>query len=93
MDQIGPVSKVTIVIAEVLFDGKQIAQKLFETNPHKHQQNVDYLKSLETSQEIEDWIRNNGDEILKIVGTEIDQLELKIQEIRPEVKHIDLEIL
>ena len=79
--------------AEILFDGKAIAQKLFETNPHKHKQNVEYLKTLKTEEEIENWMCNNGDEILGIVGKEIDSLELKIQEIRPEVKHIDLEIL
>ena len=64
-----------------------------ETNPHKHKSNLDILRQLKTDQEIERWICNHGDEILLLVGKEVDLLEIKIQEQRPEVKHIDLEIL
>jgi zinc transporter 9 len=79
--------------AEILFDGRAVAERYFETNPHKHRQNIEMLKSLEKDEDIEEWMRGHGDDILKIVGKEIDRLEILIQQEAPEVKHIDLEIL
>ncbi len=79
--------------AEILIDGKELARRYQFNYPHKTSQDIELLRSLTTSEEIEQWQREYGQELLLLLGKEIDRLETLIQEARPEVKHIDLEIL
>ncbi|KAI8898011.1 cation efflux family-domain-containing protein [Globomyces pollinis-pini] len=79
--------------AEILFDGKEIVRRYHLQNPHKLKQEISLLKSFETDKEITDWIVFQGGDVLTMLGKEVDRLEVEIQSIRPEVKHIDLEIL
>jgi hypothetical protein len=51
------------------------------------------LKSLKTDQELKEWTVNQGENIISALGGEVDRLEIVIKSSRPEVKHIDLEIL
>ncbi|KAJ3349449.1 hypothetical protein HDU91_006387 [Kappamyces sp. JEL0680] len=79
--------------AEILFDGKAVAARYLEQNPYKAKMDIALLREAETNEEIEAWMISHGASIVSILGKEVDRLELEIQRVRPEVKHIDLEIL
>jgi zinc transporter 9 len=79
--------------AEILFDGKEVARRYQSLNPHKVSQEIEILRGLQSDEDIQKWTQDYGNELLLLLGKEIDRLETMIQSARPEVKHIDLEIL
>ncbi|KAI8822212.1 cation efflux family-domain-containing protein [Fimicolochytrium jonesii] len=79
--------------AEILFNGEEVTQRYIQRNRAHFQSEIALLKTLTTEKEIEEWTKRQGGRIVSTLGNEVDRLELKIITKRPEVKHIDLEIL
>ena len=75
--------------AEILFDGEEITRRYIARNPSilKERENFSDPKSMEA------YLVKNGGRIVSALGAEVDRLERKVTDRRPEVKHIDLEIL
>ena len=78
---------------EILFNGKAVSKKYISANPQRYLLDLSLLKESKNPEELENVMVRNGDEIIQFLAKEVDRLELEIQKIRPEVKHIDLEIL
>ena len=80
--------------AEILFDGEEITRRYLARQP----QVVAELKKAQidgktSSKELEGFLIRQGGRIISSLGSEVDRLERKVTDKRPEVKHIDLEIL
>lgn len=80
--------------AEILFDGEEITRRYLARQP----QVIQELKRAQTddkasSKELEIFLIRQGGRIVSSLGSEVDRLERKVTDKRPEVKHIDLEIL
>jgi solute carrier family 30 (zinc transporter), member 9 len=65
--------------AEVLFDGKELARRYQELYPHKTSQDIQTLKSLKTDEQVQQWMKEYGNELLLVLGKEVDRLEVLIQ--------------
>lgn len=76
-----------------MFDAEKLVRKYQEMHPHRVSLDIELLKECKSDQEVKDWLVNQSSELLFFVGKEIDRIELLIREKRPEVKHIDLEML
>ncbi|KAJ3321237.1 hypothetical protein HDV06_004462 [Boothiomyces sp. JEL0866] len=79
--------------AEIMFDAEKLVRKYQEMHPHRVSLDIELLKECKSDQEVKEWLVNQSSELLFFVGREIDRIELLIRKKRPEVKHIDLEIL
>ena len=65
--------------AEILFDGVEVSRRYQLLHPHKTSQEIEVLKTLKTNEEIEAWMRMYGNEIVGLLGKEVDRLEIAIQ--------------
>jgi zinc transporter 9 len=65
--------------AEILFDGREVSKRMFERYPHRHNQNLELLKSYQNDKDIEKWMEQNGKDVLEMLGEEIDRLECLIR--------------
>ncbi|KAJ3173554.1 hypothetical protein HDU88_002640 [Geranomyces variabilis] len=79
--------------AEILFNGEEVTARYISRNPELFAAEVETLKTLQTRRQVEDWVSRQGGRIVSHLGTEVDRLEFNIMQKRPEVRHIDLEIL
>jgi zinc transporter 9 len=68
--------------AEILLDGEEVARRYMSKEPNL----MNAIKD-------EAWFLRHSTKLIACVGAEIDRLERKVTDRRPEVKHIDLEIL
>ena len=74
--------------AEVLFDGEEITRRYIARNPSV----LTTSHGLRTRRELEGYLTKHGSKIVSTLGSEVDRLERKVTDKRPEVKHIDLEM-
>lgn len=79
--------------ALIVSDGAEVSRRYIYKNPLRFAQDVKELKELNTDKEIEEWTIKQGAKVISSLGAEVDRLEVVIKSSRPEVKHIDLEIL
>ncbi|KAJ3300547.1 hypothetical protein HK104_010489 [Borealophlyctis nickersoniae] len=80
--------------AEILFDGEEVTRRYIATIPtEQFVAECDKLRGFKTHREVEDWLVKMGGGVVNTLGSEVDRIEDKIKSQRPEVKHIDLEIL
>ncbi|KAI8805847.1 cation efflux protein [Cladochytrium replicatum] len=79
--------------AEILFNGEEITRRYMSRTPNSLRKDIDELRTLETDEQIEEWIVQHGKGIISTLATEVDRLELNIMSNHPEIKHVDLEIL
>ena len=77
--------------AEILFNGEQVTQRYIEGKDFDR--DIMELKKCQTDTQIKEWTIKHGAGVVSALGVEIDRLEVNIKKTRPEVKHIDLEIL
>jgi len=77
--------------AEINFDGREIARV------HLNRLDMDVLlreaKKINTTTELEMFMLEHGEQIIDVLGTQVDRIERNIKSKSPEVRHIDLEIL
>ncbi|KNC97037.1 cation diffusion facilitator family transporter [Spizellomyces punctatus DAOM BR117] len=79
--------------AEILFNGEEVTRRYITRNPELFAMEYEQLKKLKTREEVEVWLERQGGRVVSTLGSEVDRLEFNIMTKRPEVKHIDLEIL
>ncbi|CAG5046741.1 unnamed protein product, partial [Parnassius apollo] len=77
--------------AEVDFDGRALTRSYLE----KHDLNVllEDIKKIETIDDVEAFLLKHGENIVDMLGGEIDRIELKLRKKFPQIRHCDLEIL
>lgn len=77
--------------AEVNFDGREI------TRCHLNRVDMELLleevQKLTTVQELELLLLEHGEEVIDMLGQQVDRIEKNIKKRNPEVRHVDLEIL
>lgn len=77
--------------AEVNFDGREI------TRCHLNRVDMELLleevQQLTTVPELELFLLEHGEEVIDMLGQQVDRIEKNIKKRNPEVRHVDLEIL
>ncbi|XP_064200341.1 proton-coupled zinc antiporter SLC30A9, mitochondrial isoform X1 [Anguilla rostrata] len=77
--------------AEVDFDGRVVTRAYLE------KQDIDQILSeiqqVKTAEELENFMLKHGENIIDMLGAEVDRLEKELKQRNPEVRHVDLEIL
>lgn len=77
--------------AEVDFDGRALTRSYIE----KHDLNglLEDIKKIVTIDDVEAFLLKHGENIVDMLGGEIDRIELKLRKKFPQIRHCDLEIL
>ncbi|KAL7041353.1 hypothetical protein ACKWTF_000737 [Chironomus riparius] len=77
--------------AELDFDGRELSKVYLD----KQDLNVllDEVKTFQTIDELEAFLLKHGENIVDLMGGEIDRIEMKLRKKCPEIRHCDLEIL
>ncbi|KAJ2950452.1 hypothetical protein O0L34_g8695 [Tuta absoluta] len=77
--------------AEVDFDGRALTRSYLE----KHDLNnlLQDMKKIDTIDDVEAFVLKHGENIVDMLGGEIDRIELKLRKKFPQIRHCDLEIL
>ncbi|XP_012566700.1 proton-coupled zinc antiporter SLC30A9, mitochondrial isoform X1 [Hydra vulgaris] len=77
--------------AELNFDGREI------TRVHLNQLDMNLVlqsvMKIKTPEELEQFLLEHGEQIIDVLGAQVDRLERNIKKNHPEVRHVDLEIL
>uniref|UniRef100_A0A1A9WIH0 Proton-coupled zinc antiporter SLC30A9, mitochondrial n=1 Tax=Glossina brevipalpis TaxID=37001 RepID=A0A1A9WIH0_9MUSC len=77
--------------AEIDFDGRELTRFYFDKQELTELLKV--VKSFQTVDELEQFLLNHGENIVDLMGGEIDRIEMKLRKKFPEIRHCDLEIL
>lgn len=77
--------------AELDFDGRELTRSYLD----KQDLNVmlQELKDMQTIEELESFMLKHGENIVDMMGGEIDRIEMKLRKRHPEIRHCDLEVL
>ncbi|XP_011638830.1 zinc transporter 9 isoform X2 [Pogonomyrmex barbatus] len=77
--------------AELDFDGRELTRSYLD----KHDLIVmlEEVKNMKNIDELEAFLLKHGENIVDMLGGEIDRIELKLKKNHPEIRHCDLEIL
>ncbi|KAK0082545.1 hypothetical protein PV325_010205 [Microctonus aethiopoides] len=77
--------------AEIDFDGRELARAYLD----KHDLNtmLEEVKKMQNIDELEPFLLKHGENIVDMLGGEIDRIELKLKKNHPEIRHCDLEVL
>uniref|UniRef100_A0A6M2E260 Putative zinc transporter 9 n=1 Tax=Xenopsylla cheopis TaxID=163159 RepID=A0A6M2E260_XENCH len=77
--------------AEMDFDGRELSRAYLD----KLDLNalLEEIKSFKTIDELEEFLLKHGENIVDLMGGEIDRIELKLRTKFPQIRHCDLEIL
>jgi zinc transporter 9 len=75
--------------AEICFNGEEVTRRYIARNPSS----LSDVSKIKTPSDLEACLCIHGGKIISTLGSEIDRLERKVALHRPEVKHIDLEVL
>lgn len=77
--------------AELDFDGRELTRSYLD----KHDLTImlEEVKSMKNIEELEAFLLKHGENIVDMLGGEIDRIELKLKKNHPEIRHCDLEIL
>ncbi|XP_028046272.1 zinc transporter 9 isoform X2 [Monomorium pharaonis] len=77
--------------AEIDFDGRELTRSYLD----KHDLNamLEEVKNMQNIDELEAFLLKHGENIVDMLGGEIDRIELKLKKNHPEIRHCDLEIL
>ncbi|XP_032237488.1 zinc transporter 9 isoform X2 [Nematostella vectensis] len=74
--------------AEVNFDGREISRCLLSRVDQEQM-----LAKLTTTAEMEQFMLEYGEQVIDVLGQQVDRIERNIKKKSPEVRHVDLEIL
>jgi len=77
--------------AEINFDGREL------TRVHLNRLDTDIvlkeIKKINTRDQLESFLLDHGEQIIDVLGAQVDRIEKNIKKNSPEVRHVDLEIL
>ncbi|XP_073845635.1 solute carrier family 30 member 9 [Musca autumnalis] len=77
--------------AEMDFDGRELTRSYLDKQDLNELLKV--VKSFQSTEELEQFLLNHGENIVDLMGGEIDRIEMKLRKKFPEIRHCDLEIL
>ncbi|XP_037818140.1 zinc transporter 9 [Lucilia sericata] len=77
--------------AEMDFDGRELARSYLDKQDLNELLKI--VKSFQNTDELEQFLLNHGENIVDLMGGEIDRIEMKLRKKFPEIRHCDLEIL
>ncbi|CAL1685358.1 unnamed protein product [Lasius platythorax] len=77
--------------AELDFDGRELTRSYLDK--HDLITMLEEVKSMQNIDELETFLLKHGENIVDMLGGEIDRIELKLKKNHPEIRHCDLEIL
>lgn len=77
--------------AELDFDGRELTRSYLDK--HDLIAMLEEVKSMQNIDELEAFLLKHGENIVDMLGGEIDRIELKLKKNHPEIRHCDLEIL
>ncbi|XP_032682993.1 zinc transporter 9 isoform X1 [Odontomachus brunneus] len=77
--------------AELDFDGRELTRSYLDK--HDLITMLEEVKSMQNIDELEAFLLRHGENIVDMLGGEIDRIELKLKKNHPEIRHCDLEIL
>ncbi|XP_029173902.1 zinc transporter 9 [Nylanderia fulva] len=77
--------------AELDFDGRELTRSYLDK--HDLVTMLEEVKSMQNIDELEAFLLKHGENIVDMLGGEIDRIELKLKKNHPEIRHCDLEIL
>ncbi|KAM0727586.1 Proton-coupled zinc antiporter SLC30A9, mitochondrial [Formica fusca] len=77
--------------AELDFDGRELTRSYLDK--HDLITMLEEVKSMHNIEELEAFLLKHGENIVDMLGGEIDRIELKLKKNHPEIRHCDLEIL
>jgi len=79
--------------AEIQIDGKKLSEIYIKSLPNNLKTEQKKLDNCKTEEELRQFLDDYGSGLITTLGNEIVKLENKIQKIRPQIKHVDLEII
>ncbi|XP_035682161.1 zinc transporter 9-like [Branchiostoma floridae] len=77
--------------AEVDFDGREVTRSYLDKVDLEAL--LQEVQQYQTIEDMEGFMLRHGENIIDILGAEVDRLETQLKKKNPEVKHVDLEIL
>lgn len=77
--------------AELDFDGRELTRSYLDKQDLN--QLLEEVKKLENIDQLEEFMLKHGENIVDLMGGEIDRIEMKLRKKHPEIRHCDLEIL
>lgn len=77
--------------AEINFDGREVTR--VHTNRLNMEQVLSEVQRIETTEQLEQFLLDHGEQIIDVLGSQVDRIERNIKKKSPEVRHLDLEIL
>lgn len=79
--------------AEIQLNGEKVSRKYIDSLPNNIKSESKKLQQCKTEDELKEYLVKYGGSLIDTLGNEIDKLELEIQKKRPQIKHVDLEII
>ncbi|KAL5460629.1 hypothetical protein EMCRGX_G034087 [Ephydatia muelleri] len=77
--------------AEVNFDGREVAR--IHVSKLNLEELLKEIQSFRSVAELEKFLLEHGEQVIDVLGSEVDRIETIIKKKAPEVRHVDLEIL
>ncbi|XP_066252899.1 proton-coupled zinc antiporter SLC30A9, mitochondrial [Euwallacea similis] len=77
--------------AELDFDGRELARSYLDKQDLNEL--LEEARKLENIDQLEEFMLKHGENIVDLMGGEIDRIEMKLRKKHPEIRHCDLEIL
>ncbi|XP_003744908.1 zinc transporter 9 [Galendromus occidentalis] len=77
--------------AEVDFDGRELTRSYIDT------QDLEFLlkevQGFKTIEELDAFMLKHGENVIDLLGAQVDRIERKLKKRHPDVRHVDLEVL
>ncbi|XP_063982991.1 proton-coupled zinc antiporter SLC30A9, mitochondrial [Diachasmimorpha longicaudata] len=77
--------------AEIDFDGRELTRAYLDK--HDLDAMLEEVKKMQSIDALEIFLLKHGENIVDMLGGEIDRIELKLKKNHPEIRHCDLEVL
>uniref|UniRef100_A0AAR5PUS8 Proton-coupled zinc antiporter SLC30A9, mitochondrial n=1 Tax=Dendroctonus ponderosae TaxID=77166 RepID=A0AAR5PUS8_DENPD len=77
--------------AELDFDGRELARSYLDKQDLNEL--LEEARKLENIDQLEEFMLKHGENIVDLMGGEIDRIEMKLRKKHPEIRHCDLEVL
>ncbi|KAJ9597059.1 hypothetical protein L9F63_027051, partial [Diploptera punctata] len=79
--------------AELDFDGRELTRSYLDKQDLSFITRVREVNNMKNIDELEAFLLKHGENIVDMMGAEIDRIEMKLRKNHPEIRHCDLEIL
>uniref|UniRef100_T1IY14 Zinc transporter 9 n=1 Tax=Strigamia maritima TaxID=126957 RepID=T1IY14_STRMM len=77
--------------AEIDFDGRELTRAYLDKQDLESL--LEEMRNMKTMDEVESYMLKHGENVIDMVGAEIDRIETSLKKRNPEIRHCDLEIL